>query len=231
MNDTSRSTRHRILRELKLHGGGSQPELAKRLGITREAVRQQLAQLEEQGWVHSEPRKGDGQKGERSRGRPMRVYRLTAVAEEQFPKFYDALTVTLINALGEKYGDDGLRAVLAQITDNQVAAWNAKLDGKPLRKRIQALRGIYFDADPFTEVRHDKNGALLIEHNCPYLTAAQDEPRLCSVTVSTMKRLLGVEVERTERFQQGDGRCVFRIHEDKPVPKRFRFGWEPPAKT
>ncbi|MBW3568175.1 MAG: DNA-binding protein, partial [Proteobacteria bacterium] len=91
---------------------------------------------------------------------------------------------------------------------------------------LEALRGIYFDKDPFTTVERDKDGAMLVEHNCPYLTAAMDEPRLCSVTISTMKRLLGVDVERTQRFQQGDGRCVFRIRENQAVPKRFRFDWE-----
>ena len=72
---------------------------------------------------------------------------------------------------------------------------------------------------------------MLIEHNCPYLSAAMDEPRLCSVTLSTMKRLLGVEVERTERFQRGDGRCVFRIRADQRVSKQFRFDWEDARKT
>ena len=116
--------------------------------------------------------------------------------------------------------------VLAEITDRQVDHWQEALRGKALRERIDALRGIYFDRDPFTEVQTDDEGAMLVEHNCPYLTAAQDEPRLCSVTVSTMKRLLGVEVERTERFQRGDGRCVFRIRADQAVPDDFRFGWE-----
>ena len=154
------------------------------------------------------------------------MVRLTPAAEEQFPKFYDALTVTLIRTLGEKYGAEGLRVVLAEITDRQVDHWQEALRGKALRERIDALRGIYFDRDPFTEVQTDDEGAMLVEHNCPYLTAAQDEPRLCSVTVSTMKRLLGVEVERTERFQRGDGRCVFRIRADQAVPDDFRFGWE-----
>ncbi|MCG8432716.1 MAG: DNA-binding protein, partial [Gammaproteobacteria bacterium] len=60
----------------------------------------------------------------------------------------------------------------------------------------------------------------------PFLNVAMKEPRLCSLTISTMKRLLGVEVERTDRFQNGDGRCVFRIHANKPVAKKFRFAWE-----
>lgn len=211
-----------LLRELKLRGRATQAELAEALRITGEAVRQQLAALVEQGLVRADTRAPDG------RGRPALEYRLEEAAEAHFPKFYDALTLTLIRSLGERYGEEGLRLVLADITDKQVAAWQPKLKGKPLDRRIHALRGLYFDEDPFTEVRRDDDGAMLIEHNCPYLTAAKDEPRLCSVTVSTMKRLLGVEVERTERFQQGDGRCVFRIRDDKPVAKRFRFGWEPP---
>ena len=220
MAESAGETRSEILRELKMRGGATPAELARHLGISREAVRQQLALLRERGWVGDRPRTAGG------RGRPERVFRLTPAAEEQFPKFYDALTVTLIRTLGEKYGAEGLRVVLAEITDRQVDHWQEALRGKALRERIDALRGIYFDRDPFTEVQSDEEGAMLIEHNCPYLTAAQDEPRLCSVTVSTMKRLLGVEVERTERFQHGDGRCVFRIRADQAVPDDFRFGWE-----
>ena len=213
-------TRGDILHELKRTRGSTPAELAAALGVTREAIRQQLAQLTAKGWVRATPQPAAG------RGRPVRVYRLTDAAEEQFPKFYDALTVTLVRTLGEKYGAEGLRTVLAEITDRQVADWEPALRDKDLRARIDALRGIYFDDDPYTKVATDADGAMLIEHNCPYLTAARDEPRLCSVTISTMKRLLGVEVERTERFQHGDGRCVFRIREGRQVPKGFRFDFE-----
>ncbi len=94
-------------------------------------------------------------------------------------------------------------------------------------QRMQLLRGIYFDNDPYIKVDRDDDGAMLVEHNCPYLNIALEEPRLCSVTLSTLQRLLGVKVERSERFQQGDGRCVFRIREDQPVAEDFRFEWEP----
>lgn len=221
MKDTAPTTRQRVLRELKFRGAASQAALADALGLTREAVRQQLAGLEAQALVSSEAQPSPG------RGRPTRVYRLTEAAEEQFPKFYDSLTVTLVQALGDRLGDEGLRDVLTQVTDRQVAQWEPVLAGKSLRERMEALRGVYFDADPFTEVREDAEGTMLIEHNCPYLAAARDEPRLCSVTVSTMKRLLGVEVERTERFQLGDGRCVFRVRQDREPPEGFRFDWEP----
>lgn len=215
------STRQRLLRELKFRRGATQAELADALGLTREAVRQQLAALETEGLAASVAQASAG------RGRPTLLYRLTDAAEDEFPKFYDALTVTLVRALGEQVGEAGMRRVLAQVTDQQVAQWQPVLEGKSLLERMDALRGVYFDADPFTEVREDNDGVMLVEHNCPYLAAARDEPRLCSVTVSTMKRLLGVDVERTERFQQGDGRCVFRVRQGTKTPKDFRFDWEP----
>lgn len=224
MTTIGQSTRHDILRTLKLRGGASQAELAECFGISREGIRQQMAQLESLGWVRKlSPESPSESHG---RGRPAGRWALTPEGEEQFPRFYDTLTVSLLRTVGDRLGEEGLRDVLSSLTDQQVSSWQPVLEGKSLNERIDALRGIYFDQDPFTTVEHDDDGAMLIEHNCPYLSAAMDEPRLCSVTISTMKRLLGVEVERTERFQQGDGRCVFRIRQDRPVPERFRFDWE-----
>jgi hypothetical protein len=55
-----------------------------------------------------------------------------------------------------------------------------------------------------------------------------EHPVLCSLSVSTLEMLLGRKVVREERFQSGNGRCVFRIRMDAPAPKAdFRF--EPPA--
>jgi len=40
---------------------------------------------------------------------------------------------------------------------------------------------------------------------------------MCSVTASTITRLLGVHVASEKRFQDGDGRCNFRILADQNV--------------
>ncbi|HSN18470.1 MAG TPA: DNA-binding protein, partial [Gammaproteobacteria bacterium] len=76
-------------------------------------------------------------------------------------------------------------------------------------------------------VKKDTRGYTLVERNCPYLNVAMRMPRLCSVTVSTLIRLLGVRVVREERFQDGHRRCVFRVLADEPMDvKKFRFALE-----
>lgn len=80
--------------------------------------------------------------------------------------------------------------------------------------------------DPFTSV--ERNGGIkLVERNCPFRNVAMERPALCSTTVSTLTRLLGVRVERELTFQNGDGCCAFHVHLDQPVDTTtFRFAFE-----
>ena len=53
-------------------------------------------------------------------------------------------------------------------------------------------------------------------------------PALCSTTVSTLTRLLGVRVVRRRKFQAGDGCCAFEVLLNEPIdPGEFRFEFEP----
>jgi len=214
-------TRGALLRFIKAKGSTALADMATHLNMTREAVRQQLAGLEQDGWVQrAAQRKAPGQ------GRPTTLFALTAAGDHLFPKFYDVLTVELLDTLAETLGTDALRRMLASLTDKQVAHWQNKLRDLPLAERIEALKGFYFEQDPFTQVEHDAQGAVLVEHNCPYLNLAMQRPQLCSVTVSTLSRLLGVRVRREARFQAGDRRCAFRVLAEEPIAEDFQFEFE-----
>mgnify|MGYP001556112562 CR=1 FL=1 len=119
-----------------------------------------------------------------------------------------------------------LKQVLSAVTDRQVAQWQTKLAGLGLREKLEALKGFYFENDPYTQVVEDADGLWLIEQNCPFLNLVMERPALCSVTVSTLSRLLGVVVKREKRFQSGDSRCAFHILADQPLRAGFRFTLE-----
>ena len=216
-------SRQAMLVFIKHKGSATSGEVATHMRITREGARQQLQQLEHEGWIarSSRPR-------EDRAGRPAVAFQITPAGDHLFPKSYDSLSLTLVDVVADQLGPEALDKLLAALTDQQVKQWEPKLAGKSLPERIKALKGIYDVDDAYTSVKKDSRGYVLVERNCPFLNVALKRPRLCSVTVSTLTRLLGVRVLREERFQDGHRRCVFRVLEEEPVDMRsFRFAPEP----
>ncbi|HSN17031.1 MAG TPA: DeoR family transcriptional regulator [Gammaproteobacteria bacterium] len=215
-------SRRLIMQFIKRQGHATAGEVAAHLGITREGARQQLQALETEGWIARGPRSMAD-----TPGRPAVSFQITPAGDHTFAKNYDALSLTLVDAVADQLGPEALVKLLASISDQQVRQWEPKLAGLDLPARIKALKGIYFEEDPHTSVRKDQKGYALVERNCPYLNVAMTRPQLCSVTVNTLTRLLGVKVVREERFQDDDKRCVFRVLDDQPVElASYRFTLE-----
>ena len=221
-------TRRAIVSILKREGSATIAEMADELRVSYETVRQHIGRMRSEGWVEPRLERTSSPESGRAAGRPKSLYRLTRAGDHLFPKHYDLLSVELIDAVIEQSGTEGLRGILTHLTDARVRRWSPKLEGLTLAEKLKALEGIYLEGDPYTSVEESESGELrLIEHNCPFLNVASERPALCSLTVSTLTRLLGYKVVREKRFQNGDGKCVFRLLLDRPVaPDRFRFDFE-----
>ena len=125
---------------------------------------------------------------------------------------------------------ESLSAVLGHMTDRIVADLLPRVDAVPLEEQMDVLRSIYSDGDPFAEVERRGDDFVLVEQNCPYLTAAMQRPEICSMTVSALRRLTGgCEVVRERRIQEGHGRCEFHVRAGTQSPGRaaVRFEAEP----
>lgn len=212
-----------VLDEIKTRGPSTIAELAERLGMTGEAVRQHLVRLKAAGFVS--PRREP-----RGAGRPVARWALTGGAEHLFPKRYEDLAVALLDQVSDTLGPAATRQLLASLTDERVKAWEVRLRGRTLRQKLELLKDLYVPDDPHAAVEAKGRELRLIERNCPFLEVALKRPALCSVTVNALSRLLGYRVEREERFQAGHGRCVFKVRLDRPVrPGAAGFSPEPPA--
>ena len=212
------------LKALKRAGALTTRELAAKLGITYEAVRQQLTELLRAGWVTTS-RAGTAPGASGRRGPTSRHYRLSAAAEHLFPKHYDELSVELVQHVLERYGGAGVVDILARMTDARVAKWAPLVKGKDLREKLKTLSSLYEDKDAYMQVEWREDGPALIERNCPFFNVAQKHPAICSVSVNTLERLLGCKVVRERRFQAGHGRCVFRVRplEPRPADEAFKL--------
>lgn len=203
-----------LLEALKREGPLTMRALAAHLGITYEAVRQQVADLLREGWVVRDRAPGsEGKPGPASR-----QYRLSAAAEHLFPKHYDALSTEVLQHVLESLGGEALVKILARMTDARVQHFAPLLKSMTLKEKLKALCSLYEDKDSYMELEWQEGAPALIERNCPFFNVAQAHPAICSVSLNTLERLLGVRVVREQRFQDGHGRCVFRVRLDEPRP-------------
>ena len=224
--DQISDSRRAILVALKQRGPLTIAQLAEILALTGEAVRQQLLQLQRDGWVET---RATTVAGERPKtGRPAVTYSLTQAGDHLFPKHYAELTVAMLDTVASEFGETAVSKVLERLTDDRVAAVEPSVRGMSLDQKVASLKSWYLEDDPFMESGADDKGYRLVERNCPFLNTALQRPKLCSISVNALTRILGYRVERDEKFQHGDGRCVFRVLENEPVDAaQWKFQLEP----
>lgn len=183
------------------------PELAERFEVSTEAIRQHLADLTDNGLIRSSPRTTAGP------GRPPVEWSLTELAVELFPDRHADLTVSLIDAIRVAVGDEGLEAVVAERSAEQLATYRSQLASAT--DPLTALAAIRSDEGYMAEVvdSDDGDGRLLIEHHCPICEAATSCQRLCQAELDLFQGSLGanVTVTREQHLLSGDERCVYRI--------------------
>ena len=153
------------------------------------------------------------------------MYVIGESGERFFPKQYDELSTALIDTIRDLYGDSALKATLARIVDAKVREWEPRVAGKTLEQRLQILTEYYAVDGSFAVVTANGHHAIE-ERNCPYLNVALQRPALCSTTVNALTRLLGYQVRRSKKFQNGDSCCEFEVLTDRPV-RGGGFEFEP----
>jgi predicted ArsR family transcriptional regulator len=218
-------TRRLILQLIKERGGTTALEIAAELGVSAEAARQHLAQLQTSGWVEARHLRERGRMG-----RPSTTYTISVAGENLFPKSYDELSVAMIHATAQAFGSDAPESVWAALADARTRGWEHLAAQPDTRKRVEDLRELYARKDPYARVMVHAEGYDLVELNCPFLNVALRYPALCSTSVNMLSRVLDRRVVREKRFQDGDGMCVFRIYEDDVV-SLDGFEREPPKSS
>ena len=224
------TSRAAILRLMKDEGYVSIPLVAEALGVSHEAARKHVVELQRSGWIDTDCSPEEARRREGAPGRPPVRYCLTAKGDHLFPKKYPELLIQFLDTIAGEGGADAVKAVLARLTDERVAELEPRIASAPMRRKMTALEAIYREGDPFARAEKRGDDYVLVERNCPYLDFAMERPAICSTTVSTLRRLTGCEIVRERRFQDGDGRCEFHVRtaQASPERKRVRFEEEPP---
>jgi predicted ArsR family transcriptional regulator len=201
-------TRRAIVKMLKTEGAVDASRLATRLGLTAMAVRQHLYQLQRERLVTAEERPVP-------LGRPAKYWCLTREADRLFPDAYAEVSLALIEAVGDTFGEAGLKRVLESRCARQRQDYLRGIPpALPLKERVRTLARIRTEEGYMAEVKPIGKGAfLLAENHCPICAAATACQGFCVTELDLFRAVLGpgVVVEREEHIVSGDRRCAYRI--------------------
>lgn len=201
-------TRTRILHALLEHkrSGLTLDELADRLDISRNAVRQHVSILERDGLVEVAGRRTA------TGGRPSRAYGLTAAGMERFPRQYDMLAEGMIATLSDQLGDTALDSILARLARHIAEGRREELAALPEEERKRAIIALMNELGYDARLQPD---GTIAAFNCVFHKIAAKTRAVCRYDEKLLTALLGSDVKLVGCIQDGDNTCTFaRIDTD-----------------
>jgi predicted ArsR family transcriptional regulator len=204
--------RDRVAASLVTTGPATNAALAKRLGISTTAVRRHLDALVAQGLAESTERPPYGPSPAPRRGRPARVFAITAAGRSQFPSDYDALASEALQFLAKSGGTE---AVVA-FADARAAALEQSVRDRlgddwadsPITTKLQGLVEALSELGFAASTEPAPGGRQVCQHHCPVSHVATQFPQLCEAETEAFARLLGHHVQRLATIAHGDGVCT-----------------------
>lgn len=193
-----------MLIELKRAHRLTSKELAVRLGLSLNAVRHHLKELEAEALVEYE-------RQHRGVGAPAFAYRLSAAGQALFPRRYEATLTELLDYVVRREG----RASAVAVLEARYLALSRRLEdelaGATPAERMAAVARLLSDEGYMAEGTASSNTGTLIEHNCAIQAVAERFPEICAAEARFLAAALGAEVDRREHILSGCSACEYRV--------------------
>jgi predicted ArsR family transcriptional regulator len=196
------SSRGRLVALLQ-HGGLTADELASKLGVTANAVREHLAGMERDGLVHRTGRRP-------GTTRPSHVFELTAEVEQLLSQAYMPLLTHLVRVFAEALPAGHLDELMREAGIGLAAELAPQKAPAGLRARV-ALASRLINEHLGGVTRVEENGAFIIRgQGCPLAALTGKHPSVCVAMESLVAKVVAAPVhECCDRG--GRPRCCFEI--------------------
>src|SRR5690606_13177433 len=186
--------------------GTTVEELAQHLEITRNAVRQHLAALENDGLVQKTLTRP-------SRGRPGQLYTLTHEGQETFPRQYSWFAQLLLESLGEvsetNTMDDrlvGMGEKVGKQLRNQYAEF------KSPEEKIKKLSELMEELGYSARVPASGSDTIIEADNCVFHNLAFKNPDICKFDLALLSTFTESEVRQPECMAKNGNVCRFKLN-------------------
>ncbi|MFZ5624317.1 MAG: helix-turn-helix transcriptional regulator [Gemmatimonadota bacterium] len=209
--------RAQILMELKRAQPRTAKELAGLLGLSLNAVRHHLKELEAEGLVGYA-------REHRGVGAPVYAYRLSEAGDALFPRRYEETLTHVLDHVVEHHGREAAVAMLEAHVRAIADRLKAETDGRPPEERVDLVARMRARQGYMAEWRPAEGGALLKEHNCAIQAVAERFPEVCAAERQLLEDVLGTKVERISHILSGCSACEYRVTFAGDEPVQIRSG-------
>lgn len=200
-------TSDKILHKIKREGKITARQLADDLSITTMGARQHLQTLEDDGLLSYSDIKVKV-------GRPARHWSLTHRGHDQFIDRHQDLSIDIINAIDQTFGQSGIEKITAEREAQIFQHYQKTLaEYASIKDKLHALVQLREQEGYMAELDIIPTGYLLTENHCPICHAAKQCPALCQSELNIFQKLFKEEcrIVRQEHIIEGSHRCRYLI--------------------
>jgi predicted ArsR family transcriptional regulator len=190
---------------LKNKAGMTVDKLSGQLAITRNAVRQHLAALENEHLVARGTTQPSG-------GRPEQLYFLTEKGNELFPRQYSWFAQLLVDAIQQESGAEGLTKRLTTLgttvgTQLKKQHPELKTPQEKLHKLAEIMQQLGYEAN----VSPVKGEQAIVADNCVFHHLSMKNPDICQFDLALLSSFTGNAVEHQECMAKNGNVCRFKF--------------------
>jgi len=193
-----------VLVQLKRAQHLTAKELAARLGVSLNAARHHLKELEAEGFV-------EYQREHRGVGKPAFAYRLSSTGEALFPRRYEETLTAILDRMVERDGRPAAVGLLESYFSGLTRRLQAELREAAPPERLRALGEALCQEGYMAEVTAEAGGGTVTEHNCAIPAVATRFPEICAAEARFLAEVLGAEVERRGHMLDGCSACEYHV--------------------
>lgn len=199
-----------ILVELKRDGALSAKVLAARLGLSLNAIRHHLRELEAESVITHE-------REARGVGAPVFNYQLTERGEALFPARYEAALTEVLDHLVTSAGRDQAVESLNVHYQRLESRLADELAGAPAEQRVARVVRVLRDEGYMTVWDGGHDEGTLTAHNCAMRAVAQRFPEICEAERHFLTEVLSADVTRQSHMLSGCSACEYHIDFRTPL--------------
>jgi DeoR family suf operon transcriptional repressor len=207
------STKDDILQFLLREGQSTAQSIAETLGVSPQAIRRHLKDLETDHLIEHEA-------VQEGMGRPNHFYKLSRKGRDQFPSQYDQFAVSLLDTLMETVGSEQVGDILRQQWQRKAQDYRDILGNRPLLDRVKHLVALRqaegymaeWHSAESRELTSNQPAYVITEYNCAISHVAESHPTVCGHELAMFAYALpDCFVERTHWLVRGEPVCGYLI--------------------